>query len=104
MGDLDDLETEGGTLVDSGDPLTPPAPLWDEIPCGSAILIELISKNPSGYQNQWSLSLRTTGAPADPLNEMYVEIRNLLEAEGLSDIPRSILSVLPPPDLPEKQP
>ena len=100
LGDLNDSETAGGTLVDSGDPLAPPAPLLDEIPCGSVILIELNIKNPSGSQNEWSLSLRTTGAPANPSNEMYVELRKLLEAEGLSDNPSSFLSVLPPPALP----
>jgi hypothetical protein len=98
LGDLNDSETAGGTLVDSGDPLAPPAPLLDEISCGSAVLIEL--SNPSGSQNEWSLSLRTTGAPANPSNEMYVELRKLLEAEGLSDNPSSFLSVLPPPALP----
>ncbi len=102
LGDFDDLETEGGTLVDSGDPLAPPAPLLDEIPCGSAILINLGGSTES--QNEWSLSLRTTGVPVDPSNEMYLELRKLLDAEGLSDSPSSFLSVLPPPDLPAEQP
>ncbi len=98
LGDLNDSETAGGTLVDSGDPLSPPAPLLDETPCGSAILIEL--SDPSESQNEWRLSLRNTGAPAKPSNEMYVELRNLLEADGLSDNPSSFLSVLPPPAIP----
>lgn len=102
LGDLNDSETAGGTLVDSGDPLAPPAPLLDEIPCGSAILIEL--SNPSGAQSESNLSLRTTGVPINPSNEMYVELRKLLEAEGLSDRPSSFLSILPSPALPDAQP
>lgn len=95
LGRFNDAAEPGATLLGSDAQVAPPDALGaDDIVCGGTIQVRLVKPGSGG---SYSLSLAATQEASEQTLIMYATVREMLDAEGLSDRPSNLLSALPAP-------